>query len=127
MDQIPFPEDSQLCSQLRLDRSKTPAELCHNNNSRTTLPGQPRVQLDPRELESYLREELLTPQLDQLAPKLWLVCPNPHHKVTRAKTKKSSQGLHASKLTYLAATSSGCSRPKHYSYGKPTIASMMAL
>lgn len=108
MDQIPFPEIYQLNNQLRLDRSKIPAKLYRNDNSWTALPGQPRIQLDSAELDDYLQRELLVPQLDQLAPRLWLVRYSPHQQATLAKTDKSSPGLHTSKLPYLAATSSGC-------------------
>jgi hypothetical protein len=38
------------------------------------LPGQPRVSLDSRDdLLEYLRRAFLTPALDRLAPRLWLV------------------------------------------------------
>lgn len=38
-----------------------------------TLPGQPRIKLEESELSEYLRSQLLVPQLDFLAGKLWLV------------------------------------------------------
>ena len=38
------------------------------------LPGQPRISLTPRALlDVYLDYEHLTPSLDALAPRLWLV------------------------------------------------------
>ena len=40
-----------------------------------SLPGQPRVQLsDSIALSEQLTTDLLVPELDYLAPKLWLVC-----------------------------------------------------
>lgn len=37
------------------------------------LPGQARTSLDNAPLKKYLREELLAPNLDKIAPYLWLV------------------------------------------------------
>jgi hypothetical protein len=38
-----------------------------------SLPGQARVSLDRGPLQEYLREEFLVPDLDRMAPYLWLV------------------------------------------------------
>lgn len=73
MDQIPFPESHQLDGQLRLDLSKVPTELSCVDQGCKTLPGQPRVLLDRVELDKYLRKELSLPELNRLAPMLWLV------------------------------------------------------
>lgn len=43
-----------------------------------TLPGQPRVKLEEPELSEYLRRQVLVPQLDALAGKLWLVSDTPY-------------------------------------------------
>jgi hypothetical protein len=38
-----------------------------------SLPGQARTSLDNAPLKKYLREALLAPNLDKIAPYLWLV------------------------------------------------------
>jgi hypothetical protein len=38
-----------------------------------SLPGQARTSLDNAALKEYLREALLAPNLDKIAPYLWLV------------------------------------------------------
>jgi hypothetical protein len=38
------------------------------------LPGQARISLDNAPLNEYLKEALLAPNLDKIAPYLWLVC-----------------------------------------------------
>ena len=73
MDKEPFPEEHELEEELQFDRSKLPAMLCRTDQNDTTLPGQPRVQLNSDELDIYLAKELSVPELDKLAPKLWLV------------------------------------------------------
>ena len=77
MAQNPFPEIYQLNSQLRYDRSEVTAKLCRIEHDCKTLPGQPRIRLDSPELDDYPGNNLLLPQLNRLAPKLWLVCFNP--------------------------------------------------
>ena len=73
MARSPFPEEHELDSQLRLDTSQLPVLLRCKDESDTTLPGQPRVQLDSEELDKYLEKEISVTQLDEMAPKLWLV------------------------------------------------------
>lgn len=73
MDQIPFPETHELNNQLQIHHSSAPIELRCINNNCTTLPGQPRVRLVKAELNHYLRKDLSLPELNQLAPWLWLV------------------------------------------------------
>ena len=73
MDQPPFTEAHQLNEQLDVRVSKAPGEAL-GNAKLNTLPGQPRIPLDGCKLLDHLREELLVPQLDQIASKLWLVC-----------------------------------------------------
>ena len=72
----PFQENQQLNTELRIDGaiSDGAVGLRRADSTSNTLPGQPRVNLQDRELGDYLQAELLVPQLDYLAPKLWLVC-----------------------------------------------------
>jgi hypothetical protein len=46
--------------------------LHHAKGDCSTLPGQPRIDLDTLDYNGYLEKEHLTPDLDQLAPRLWL-------------------------------------------------------
>jgi hypothetical protein len=74
MTEPPFEEVDQLNTELVL--SKDPGQdwmLRCTNAVRITLPGQPRVQLDPESVKEYLAIDLLTPELNKLAPHLWLV------------------------------------------------------
>ena len=73
MDRPPFPKEHDLDSQLQVDRSRTPLALWCADRTCSTLPGQPRVQLTPNDLDTHLAKELSTPDLDELAPRLWLV------------------------------------------------------
>ena len=69
MATAPFREEHSLNHQLSLDVSAAVSTL-HG----PSLPGQARIALHPRAgLDSYLVEEHLTPDLDRLAPRLWLV------------------------------------------------------
>ena len=73
---VPFLERSQLNHQLK--RTKTNASVPHNlirtdDVQCETLPGQPRMRLRSNSLYQQLEKEFLTPDLDSLAPHLWLV------------------------------------------------------
>lgn len=46
--------------------------LHHAKVDYSSLPGQPRIELDTLDHSGYLENEHLTPELDQLAPRLWL-------------------------------------------------------
>lgn len=75
INSIPFSEAYQLNHELELDNSEAITALRRTDPSLTALPGQARVELRSSKLDEYLREEFLVPQLDQLAPRLWLVSP----------------------------------------------------
>ena len=53
-----------------------PAKLFYANGDCSTLPGQPRIELDTLSSDGYLEKEHLVPDLDRLAPHLWLVGPS---------------------------------------------------
>ena len=74
LELCPFLEIHQLNKQLHFGSIGTWGRLRRTDNNPNTLPGQPRVQLETDALREYLKAELLTPELDRLAPKLWLVC-----------------------------------------------------
>lgn len=56
-----------------------------------TLPGQPRIRLDPASLGPYLDQDLTTPKLDRLAPHLWLVA-TPDSKHISSLTRQGTRG-----------------------------------
>lgn len=74
MVDIPFPSDVELNKELELGVGTQHAHVCRSDGNSTCLPGQPRIALtESMQLQQYLGEEHLTPDLDTLAPKLWLV------------------------------------------------------
>ena len=65
--QPPFREEYQLCKNFGDPGSE-------NYFERSTLPGQPRIDLnDAVGLTEYLRQEFCAPDLEKLAPHLWLM------------------------------------------------------
>ena len=70
MNLTPFPEEHQLNGELQIDQ--TTNLRCVDVHT-TTLPGQPRVQVDPASIKTHLEKTLWVRELDRLAPKLWLV------------------------------------------------------
>lgn len=127
MNPIPFPEIHQLDDQLQLDHSKEPIELCCVDHSCKSLPGQPRVRLDRVGLDIYLKKDLSLPELNQLAPKLWLVHIDLFLQTMLVETDSCREGLHASKLTHLATASSGCQRTEYNSDRESAVASSLVL
>lgn len=82
----PFPRDVELEKglQLRVPHNATKVDgtsegdptVEHIDDNYMHLPGQPCIPLssqDPQDIANYLFDELLTPDLDRLAPHLWLV------------------------------------------------------
>ncbi|GME41066.1 hypothetical protein MMC28_004106 [Neofusicoccum parvum] len=78
--------DAQLEKRLNIDDScgKIRLRLAEVNVSlaQPTLPGQPRQLLEEPGLLNYLKNEHLTPDLDAMAPKLWLAL---HHQAARGR------------------------------------------
>ena len=73
---VPFSERSQLNHQLKRIETNTSVSynLVRTDDVRCeTLPGQPRMRLRSSSLYQQLEKEFLTPDLDSLAPHLWLV------------------------------------------------------
>ncbi|KAI9738830.1 MAG: hypothetical protein M1834_008337 [Cirrosporium novae-zelandiae] len=80
MDAVPFTTEDELYHKLhnphgnlerRLPPQVPPDAL---NNTNTHLPGQPRIALhDTDSVEKYLNEDLMTEDLNKIAPHLWLV------------------------------------------------------
>lgn len=74
MAQIPFPRVHQLNIQLGFSTIRSPLALNRSDQTSDTLPGQPRISLYASGLDNYVLKEHSTPELDSLAPWLWLVC-----------------------------------------------------
>lgn len=73
---LPFTEDTQLNRQLKTIKSDASGsrDLTRTDDPRCqSLPGQPRMLLHSSDLYQQLEQEFLTPDLDTLAPHLWLV------------------------------------------------------
>ena len=75
---VPFPQESELCSDLDLVSLSTggtssASKIAHMDRETTGLPGEPWLDLHSSELRTFLYDELLTPGLDKLSPYLWLV------------------------------------------------------
>jgi hypothetical protein len=65
---------TELNSDLQFVSTSSGIELQGINNHGNFLPGQPRISLsDTTRLEEYVKKAFVVPDLDQLAPKLWLV------------------------------------------------------
>ena len=114
MDLPPFTEAHQLNEQLDVRVSKAPGEalgLRRTDAKLNTLPGQPRIPLEGCKLLDHLREELLVPQLDQIASKLWLVC-DIYWKL-RARGNNQLVGLDAAKFPHICTASPGCPWTSH--------------
>ncbi|KAI4191381.1 MAG: hypothetical protein L6R41_000168 [Letrouitia leprolyta] len=73
---VPFSEDTQLNQQLKAVHQSTLKPHCivrTDDPKCHSLPGQPRMLLDHPQLYLQLDREFLTPDLDTLAPHLWLI------------------------------------------------------
>jgi hypothetical protein len=68
-----FPEEVELNRELKILQPTDRYALVRTDPNTTTLPGQPRIELDTTSIANFLMEDLLTPELDRLAPRLWLV------------------------------------------------------
>jgi hypothetical protein len=67
---------NELNTQLRFEATGQRPRLYNVNGDYSTLPGQPRIELDTLDSNGYLENEHLLRNLDQLAPKLWLAGSN---------------------------------------------------
>jgi len=90
--------------------------LCRTGQDNTnSLPGQARTSLDNAPLKKYLREALLTPNLDKMAPYFWLV---------RVISNLMGciitiiLGVHARLRSHLRPPLPSCSRTQRYRYRK---------
>ena len=79
MDRTPFAPDRELCTKLSLNPKELILDRISGNrdsvsrSTKTTLPGQPQIELDDPNIGNLLQVELGTPDLNKLSPYLWLV------------------------------------------------------
>ncbi len=75
----PFPKDLELNKELDIPSSYPQNGLTPDKGNgteishRSAVPGQPLHCLDSSDVSHYLPDEILTPDLNRLAPSLWLV------------------------------------------------------
>ncbi|GAM33895.1 hypothetical protein TCE0_013f01122 [Talaromyces pinophilus] len=72
MSETPFEESLQLCSSL-VSSEAHGISRAPGKHSSSTLPGQAWVFLKDPNIDQYLSKQLLTPDLNELSPYLWLV------------------------------------------------------
>lgn len=75
----PFPEDEQLFDDLSISGTNF---SCRNTTLPPTLPGQPTLTLTDLSLADFLKEDLLTSDLDRMATHLWLVATPSHSHIS---------------------------------------------
>jgi hypothetical protein len=82
MNLVPFAPEDQLCHELHITVDSTSSQRLLTQDAAATkkcpekephLPGQPRIALKDPNIGKYLESELVTRDLDKLAPHLWLV------------------------------------------------------
>ena len=75
----PFPEADQLCDILSVSGTTL---LSRNGTTPHTVPGQPTLTFTDHALPVFLRHDLLTPDLDRMAPYLWLMATPSHSHIS---------------------------------------------
>src|SRR5438270_13573555 len=80
MGLVPFTSDQELYKNLHISSSGTIDRYNNDTQSTytaksqaTTLPGHPNVGLRDPNLSSFLQRELVTPRLDAIGARLWLM------------------------------------------------------
>lgn len=75
--EIPFDEKHQLCDKLQIENGQIQRKQAEQNGQaaaqKTYLPGDPRIQLTDTNIGQCLQAELMTVELNKLAPYLWLM------------------------------------------------------
>ena len=95
-DTVPFFMSTELNTQLAIEPNATQPSafnLRRTDNSQSfSLPGQPRIDFRTAEVREYLLSEFLTPDLNRLSPRLWLVATQNsshistlHHQIVRGR------------------------------------------
>lgn len=90
------------------------------------LPGQARTSLDKAPLKKYLREALSAPNLDKIAPYLWLVRMI-NDLVSREHMLTIALGSHTRPWPHLPPPLPSGPRPQHYRYRECLPSPRMAL
>lgn len=69
---VPFSRETELCSELQLQEVNGKEQIT-STLKLFRLPGHPRTSLAEREVQGVLEQEMMTPDLNRMAPHLWLV------------------------------------------------------
>ncbi|KAI9855735.1 MAG: hypothetical protein M1824_005895 [Vezdaea acicularis] len=72
---IPFTQEQELNQELYIEGAGNARRIRSKSakDDKSTLPGQPGIELDSQRFFSYLEHELFTPDLNKMSPCLWLV------------------------------------------------------
>jgi hypothetical protein len=75
MPPYPITQDNELCTSLSYHTNDPGVVSKKSTKERQVrhLPGEPCVQLSDKTIEEFLKKELTTPDLDSIAPHLWLL------------------------------------------------------
>jgi hypothetical protein len=69
---VPFSHEHELCSELQLEEVDGQTKISSTSKLHR-LPGHPRVPLAKTDVRDLLEREMMTPDLNRMAPHLWLV------------------------------------------------------
>jgi hypothetical protein len=69
---VPFSHETELCSELQLQEVEGQEQITSTSKP-LCLPGHPRISLAEPDVRDVLEREIMTPDLNRMAPNLWLV------------------------------------------------------
>jgi hypothetical protein len=69
---VPFSQETELCSELRFQEVEGQKQITSTSKI-LRLPGHPRISLARPDVQDVLEREMMTPDLNRMAPHLWLV------------------------------------------------------
>jgi hypothetical protein len=69
---VPFSHEIELCSELQLQEVEGQEQIT-STSKLLCLPGHPRISLAESDVRDVLEREIMTPDLNRMAPHLWLV------------------------------------------------------
>ncbi|KAF2470796.1 uncharacterized protein BDR25DRAFT_314467 [Lindgomyces ingoldianus] len=69
---VPFSHETELCSELQLQEVEGQKQIT-STSKLLRLPGHPRISLAELDVRDVLEREMMTPDLNRMAPHLWLV------------------------------------------------------
>ncbi|KFY68887.1 hypothetical protein V496_00710 [Pseudogymnoascus sp. VKM F-4515 (FW-2607)] len=69
---VPFASDAELCSDLDIQDINGQSQIVSKSRF-SSLPGQPAVSLAKPVVLDFLQREMMTPDLNRMAPHMWLI------------------------------------------------------